>query len=131
MLVFTFNNNVVSGSANITNGIATVMGNPSFSGTTMTVNLTGVTDRQKITITLSNVIDTYSHALPNTALSVNMLIGDTTGNKTVNSSDVSQTKAESGHGVTGANFREDVTGNGTINSSDIALVKAGSGTALP
>ncbi len=60
-----------------------------------------------------------------------VLVGDTTGNGVVNASDVSQTKAESGHMVTNANARTDVTANGTINASDVSLVKSKSGASLP
>jgi hypothetical protein len=60
-----------------------------------------------------------------------VLIGDTTGNGAVNSSDIAQTQSQSGQPVTSSNLREDVTGNGAINSSDIALVQSQSGTALP
>jgi hypothetical protein len=59
------------------------------------------------------------------------LEGDTTGNRAVNSSDISQTQSQSGQLVTATNFREDVTVNGLINSSDIAVVQSRSGTALP
>ena len=97
----------------------------------MTVNLTGVADVQKITVTLSNVTDSFAHVLPDTAVSMNMLIGDTTGNKTVNASDVAQTKGQSGLPVTAANFREDVIPNGAINASDIAQVKANTGHTVP
>ena len=48
-LVFTFNNNVVSGSASVITGAGSVSGSPTFAGNTMTVNLTGVADVQKIT----------------------------------------------------------------------------------
>ena len=41
-LVFTFNNPVNSGSANVTEGMGSVAGSPTFSGQTMTVNLTDV-----------------------------------------------------------------------------------------
>ena len=71
----------------------------------MTVNLTGVSDVQEITVTLTNVTDSSANVLPDTPVSVNMLIGDTTGNKTVNASDVAQTKGQSGLPVTAANFR--------------------------
>jgi hypothetical protein len=60
-----------------------------------------------------------------------VLIGDTTGNGAVNSSDIAQTQSQSGQVVTANNFREDVTVNGLINSSDIALVQSKSGTGLP
>ena len=60
-----------------------------------------------------------------------MLIGDTSGNKTVNASDVGQTTGQSGVPVTGANFREDVTVSGAITASDIGLVKSRSGASVP
>jgi hypothetical protein len=47
-LVFTFSNNVVSGNAAVTSGIGSVAGSPTFAGNTMTVNLSGATDVQKI-----------------------------------------------------------------------------------
>jgi hypothetical protein len=37
-----------------------------------------------------------------------MLIGDTSGNLTVNASDIGQTKAQSSSGTTSANFRTDI-----------------------
>jgi hypothetical protein len=64
-------------------------------------------------------------------VSANMLIGDTNANKTVNVSDVAQTKGQSGLPVTAANFRTDVNASGTITASDIAQVKANSGNNLP
>ena len=60
-----------------------------------------------------------------------MLIGDTNGNKTVNASDVAQTKGQSGLSVTAANFRTDVNASGTITASDIAQVKANAGHTVP
>jgi hypothetical protein len=130
-LVFTFSNNVVSGNAAVTSGIGSVTGSPTFSGNTMTVTLSGVTDVQRITVTLSNVTDTSAQVLPDTAVSVNMLIGDTTGNKTVNAGDVAQTKGQSGVAVTGTNFRNDINAGGSINASDVAQVKANAGHTLP
>ena len=113
-LVITFNNPSGERSASVASGTGTVSGSPTFSGNTMTVNLTGVTDVQKITVNLSNVTDSVGQKLPATAVSMNVLAGDTNGNKTVNSSDIGQTKAQSGSSVTIANFRQDVTPNGTI-----------------
>ena len=130
-LVFTFNNNVASGNASVTSGIGSVSGSPTFSGNTMTVNLTGVSDVQKITVTLSGVTDTLAQSMPDTAVSLNILAGDTSGNKSVNSTDVSQTKLQSGAPVTAANFREDVVVSGSINATDVSLVKSHSGSSVP
>ena len=46
-LVFTTSNNLVNGNASVTTGTGSVSGSPMFSGNTMTVNLTGVTDVQE------------------------------------------------------------------------------------
>lgn len=130
ILLFTFSNPVVSGNASVSAGIG-APGTPTFVGNTMTVNLTGVTDVQKITVTLSNITDNSAQVLPSTTVSMNVLVGDTNGNKIVNSSDIGQTKTQSGGAVTSANFRQDVTPNGTINASDIGLIKARSGQSVP
>jgi hypothetical protein len=83
----------------------------------ITVQLTGVTD-------LNGTIGNFSNTM-------GVLVGDTTANGRVNSSDISQTQSQSGLPLTIDNFREDVTVNGSINSSDISLVQSQSGTALP
>ncbi len=97
----------------------------------MTVSLSGVSDMQKITVTLSNVTDSSAQVLPNTAVSINMLIGDTNGNKAVSASDVAQTKAQSGAAVTSANFRTDLNVGGTVTASDVSLAKGNAGHSLP
>lgn len=129
-LVFTFTNEVVSGNAVVTSGTG-LAGSPTFAGNTMTVSLSGVADVQKITVTLSNVTDNFAQVLPDTAVNMNVLVGDTTGNKFVDASDVGQTKAQSGMIVTEQNARQDVTANGSIDASDIGLVKSRSGTSIP
>ena len=94
-------------------------------------NLTSLPNAQYITATLSNVNDSdgnFSNSLPAV---MGLLLGDTNGNGSVNASDVSQTKAQSGQTATSSNFREDVNINGVINASDVSLVKSRSGTALP
>ena len=66
----------------------------------------------------------------NVTIPMGILIGDTTGNGTVSSSDVSQTKLCAGQVVDGTNFRCDVNMNCTINASDVSIVKANVGTAI-
>ena len=129
--VFTFNNNVVSGSASVTSGIGSVAGTPVFSGHTMTVELTGVADVQEITVTLHNVTDGFAQVLPDTAVNVNMLIGDANFNRAVNASDINRAKTQSGLPVTSANFRADINASGSVTASDVAQAKANSGHTLP
>jgi hypothetical protein len=90
-----------------------------------------VTNAQVITVSLSNVTDSAGNFSGVVSASMGVLIGDTTGDRFVNSADISQTKSQSGNAVTSANFREDVNADGFINSADISLVKSKSGTALP
>jgi hypothetical protein len=104
----------------------------SFSGNnsaTLTINLKNVSNAQKTTITLLGASDGTN--TNDVAVQMGVLIGDTTSNGAVNSSDIAKTQSQSGQLVTSSNFLEDVTVNGSINSSDIALVQSKSGTALP
>jgi hypothetical protein len=108
-----------------------ITGSPVLSpdGKAVTVNLTGLSDAQTITVTLLAVNNGTS--ANDVAVPMRLLQGDTSGNGMVNASDVSQTKLQSGQVVTGSNFRSDVAVNGTINASDLALVKSRSGAATP
>jgi hypothetical protein len=128
--VFNFTSNVVSGSASVTSGTGSA-GTPVFSGTTMTVPLSRVTDVQTITVTLNGVTDASSQVLPPTAVSANILIGDVNGDKTVNTTDVTLTKGQIGMPVTSSNFRDDVNVSGTITSADSKQVKSDVGHSLP
>lgn len=130
ILVFTFSNNVTSGSATIGNGVAAIV-DTTFSGNAMTIYLRNVADAQVVSVVLTNVTDEFSQVLPDTSLSVTMLMGDTNGSRGVNASDIAQTKAQVGHAVTASNFRTDVNTNGVINSTDGALVKSNLGSAPP
>jgi hypothetical protein len=89
----------------------------------------GACNAQYITVHLNNVSDGTNTISP--AVTFGLLIGDTSGNGTVNAADVAQTKAQSGTAACPPNFREDVNGNGLINASDIALVKSNVGNSLP
>ena len=95
------------------------------------VNLTGVANAQIITVSLTNVNDSAGNSSASVSGAMGVLVGDTTGDGAVSSSDISETKAQSGQLVTASNFRNDLTANGSTNSSDISLVKSKSGTALP
>ncbi len=86
---------------------------------------------QTITVSLSNVTDSAGNSSSTVDAPMDILLGDTTSDRAVNSADISQTKSQSGQAVSASNFRGDVTASGEINSSDISLVKSKSGTALP
>jgi hypothetical protein len=127
-MIINFATSVMVQSASVTSGTGSVS---SFSvgGPQVTVNLTGVTNVQRITVTLFGVND-GTH-MGNVPVSMGVLIGDVNGNEEVNASDVIMTKAQVGQVVSGLNFREDVNANGTINVADVAIVKSDVGTSLP
>ena len=128
-LVVTFATNVTLGTPTVTCGTGSV-GSFSGGGTpTITVNLTGVTDVQRITVTLPSVSDgTNTGDIP---VSMGVLVGDANASTGVNASDVALTKSQVGQTVTSSNFREDVNHSGTITSTDVAIVKSDVGHALP
>ncbi|HEY2125019.1 MAG TPA: dockerin type I domain-containing protein, partial [Chthoniobacterales bacterium] len=132
-LVFTFANPLTSVTgASVTAGTGSISSNAIGSNPQeYVVNLSGVSNSQRISVSLNGISDTSGNVTPNLAVTMGVLLGDTTGDGAVNSSDVGQTKSQSGQNLSNSNFREDVTTDGAINSSDVGLVKAHSGTALP
>jgi plastocyanin len=127
-MIIDFATSVTVGGAALTSGTGSVS-SFSVSGSEVTVNLTGVTNVQRITVTLMNVND-GTH-MGNVPVSMGVLVGDVNGNATVSAADVALTKSQVGATVGGSNFREDVNANGVINSVDVAQVKSTVGTALP
>jgi hypothetical protein len=141
-LIVTFSQPITFSSAAVTSGIgqvtgASLIGNSYSrqpnqahgpSGTQVAINLTGVTNVQVITVGLFDVAD-GTHT-GDVGIRMAVLVGDTTNNRKVNGSDISQTKSQSGQVVTADNFRTDVTADGHINTSDISLVKSKSGTTV-
>ena len=125
-VVLTFASAVTFDSAAVTAGTGTVSGTSGNGTAYITVNLTGVTNAQTITVKLFSV--NKGGDLP---VQMSVLLGDTTGNGAVNSSDVDLTKMNSGQVVDASNFRTDVNVSGSINATDVALVKLQSGVSLP
>jgi N-acetylneuraminic acid mutarotase len=117
---------VTSGTGTIGSGGVSNGGVVAISGDSVTVPLTGVANAQTINVTLHCVNGASDVVIP-----MSRLLGDTTGNGTVNATDVGQTKGQSGQPLTAANFRNDVNASGSINATDIGQVKAQSGTVLP
>jgi uncharacterized delta-60 repeat protein len=128
-LVFTFPSAVTFTNATVTTGAGSVANSGGSGTSTVTVNLTGITNVQTITVTVASVNDGTSRG--DVAVQMGVLVGDTSGNGTVNATDVSQTKLQSGQALMNANFRNDINFNGTINASDVSSVKLKTGSALP
>ena len=98
-------------------------------GSTVTINLTSVSNAQTLAINLLGVNDGTTFG--DVTVFMGVLAGDTNADRFVDAVDVSQTKSQSGNPVGLSNFREDVNVDGFIDAVDTALVKSKSGTALP
>jgi len=127
-IVISFASPITFTSASVTSGVGSVS-STSVSGNQVTLNLTGVTNAQRIVVTLSGVSDGVNSG--SVVVPMSVLLGDTTGDGFVDSGDIAQTKSQSGNAVSASNFREDLNIDDFLDSVDISFVKSKSGTALP
>ena len=129
-VVFAFPSAVTFSGAAVTAGTGTVS-STSRDGNTpiVTVNLTGLTNAQRLTVTFQGVSD--GSGTGDVAVPMGLLIGDTNGGGTVNSGDTLQTRNRSGQPTDATNFRSDVNADGFVNSGDTLLVRSRAGSALP
>ena len=139
-LVVTFSGNVtVTGTpqAQVTSGTGCVgsdgvcTGNVTVSGAVVTVPLTNIANAQVINVRINGVNGAADAPAADFNIPMGILIGDTSANRIVNATDVSQTKSRVGQPVDTTNFRSDVNTNGALNASDVAIVKGKVGTSLP
>jgi hypothetical protein len=98
------------------------------SGSQVFINLTGVTNAQRIELTLMVNDGTSAHTL---VVPMGVLLGDVNANGIVSNTDVAEVKAHVTAPVDSSNFRDDVNANGIISNTDVALTKAQVGTTLP
>ena len=130
-VVITFASPVTFSSAAVTDGTGSVAMSSGSGTNILTVDLApGVTNAQRLTLALFDLNDGVNSG--DVGIRMDVLIGDTSGNGAVSATDVTQTKLQSGQGVTASNFprgcdRKIVPCNGT----DISTVKSRTGTALP
>jgi hypothetical protein len=132
-LVFSFATPLVHiGNAVLANGAGTISAaRPGSTPNEYIIELTGVADAQSVTISLANVNDLLGNALANVSVPMAVLLGDSNGDRIVNSGDVQQTRNRSGQGTSAANFGTDYNLDGTINSGDATIVRSRSGQFIP
>jgi hypothetical protein len=117
---------ITSGEGRIGSGGAGNGGAVVTSGNIVTIPLTNIANAQSISVTLNNVNGSTNVTMP-----MRILIGDVNGNGSVNATDVTQTKINSGQTTDATNFRSDVNASSAINASDVSMVKSMVGTAAP
>ncbi|HXM74961.1 MAG TPA: choice-of-anchor tandem repeat GloVer-containing protein, partial [Chthoniobacterales bacterium] len=127
-LVMTFAFPVTFTSATVssgTGGVAVVLA----SGNQVFVNLTGVANAQKITVTLVAVNDGTNRG--DVPVSMGVLLGDANASGRVDSTDVFQVRQQTLQNANSSNFRMDVDESGRIDSTDVFIVRQQTLTALP
>jgi hypothetical protein len=125
--VFTFDAAVTSGEVQVVSGTATV-GAITFSGNSMTAQLTGVTSAEVVTLRVQNINgDGQQHG----DVPFGFLTGDVNGNRIVDRPDQQQIRTDRNQPVTAANFRDDINLNGRVNRPDLQAVQANRGHSIP
>jgi Malectin domain len=96
------------------------------------VNLTGVSDQQYITVTLSGVHDSTGASGNIVGPQMGVLIGDVNASGLVDGSDVSAVQSQMRQSVSSANFRDDVNASGgLIDGNDASIIQGHTRTSLP
>lgn len=129
-IVFTFPAAVTFSGASVApgaGGSAMLAGTPTSSadGTEITIDLTGVTNAQKIAVTLAGVNGVTDLIVP-----LRILVGDTNHDGMVNSGDALLVRTNSGAVLSQGTFASDLNADGSINSGDAFLARKNSGTAV-
>jgi hypothetical protein len=116
-----FNSATVLGTGSVTAALS--------SGNQVFVNLTGVTNAQRITLTLIGVND-GSH-IANVSIPMGVLLGDVDASARVDSTDIFQVRQQTLQNANSNNFRMDVDESGRIDSTDVFITRQQSLTSLP
>ena len=137
-VVFTFANPLVTVAGATVSG---TKGSPAVAGSSginpneqheYLLNLTGVQNEQKVTITLTGISDTVGNNTASLSVDMGVLLADTNEDRSVDGTDVSQTKAQSGKAASseGSVFREDINLDGFVDGTDVSFVKSRSGSHI-
>jgi len=125
--VFTFDAPVTSGEVTVTGGTATV-GAITFSGNSMTAQLSGVTTAEIVTLHTENI---NGDGQPHGDVPFGFLVADADASRVVDKPDKLLVQGQLNQPVTSANFREDLIPDGRIKNADLNLVKTNRGHSIP
>ena len=129
-IVFTFDKPINAATAGITEGGASA-GAPSFNANSVAIGLTGVLDRQYVTVSLTNVTATDGSFGGNASVRLGFLAGDVNQNRVVTVADLGQVNAVLTQLVTAANYLNDVNANGALTVADKGVATSNLSFGLP
>jgi hypothetical protein len=125
--VFTFDAAAISGEVQVISGTATV-GAISFSGNSMTAQLTGVTSAENVVLRAQNINGDGSQ---DGDVTFGFLTGDANASRRVDKPDQTEVEGQINQLVTSANFRDDLNVDGRIKNSDVQIVKTNKNHTIP
>ena len=101
----------------------------SVSGSTLTINLSGVTTAQRLVVTLTGVND--GTTVGTASITMPVLVGDVDGSGRVEGNDVSAVQSHTRQTTSSTNFRFDVDTTGGIDGNDVSATQSHTRTSLP
>ena len=118
---------VVPGSVTAVDPQGSPIGTASFSasGSEVSVDLTGIPDNSRVTVTLRD-----GAMAPYASASLAFLLGDVNNTRVVDANDVGAVKARSGLAANASTFMFDVATSGSVNAADISAIKSRVGQIL-
>jgi len=131
LLVFRFDKPIAAARAAVVRGVGAVSGEPAIDGNEVAVTLTGVANRQWLTLCLSDIESQDGAVLDVATVTLGVLGGDVDGNGVVNSTDQQLVRAVMGQITSARNFRADVNLSGTLTLADFQAVRMRNGHKLP
>jgi len=131
LLVFRFDKPITAANVAVLRGVGAVSGEPAIDGTEVAVTLTGVANRQWLTLRLSGIESEDGAVLDEATVTLGVLGGDVDGNGVVNISDQQLVQAVMGQITSARNFRADVNLSGTLTQADYQAVRMRNGHKLP
>jgi hypothetical protein len=129
-IVFTFDKPITGATAAITEGTASAAA-PTFSGNDVSVVLSGVADRQYVTVSLAGIVSADGGTGGSASVRVGLLMGDVNQNRVVVVSDLALVNVQLSQLTTAANYLTDVNASGAITVADKGLTNANLSQALP
>jgi hypothetical protein len=132
-IIFTFANTLTSvDDVSLSSGVGMVSSSW-FSGDLLqyVVNLTGVTNAQVITVSLSNVADSVGNFSSTVSASMGVLLGDVNSSGRTDAGDVTAVRNHAVSIPDQQTFRFDVNASGRIDAGDVTVTRSASVSVLP
>ena len=116
----------VPGAATASSGSVTAVAIGGSTNNEVIVTLSGINDRDRVTVSLTNV----NGAGVDVSVSLGFLVGDVNSSGAIDPRDLSAIKARAGQRADTSNFWFDLNLSGSVTASEVAAVKARVGQTL-